>query len=90
MRRFLLAALLLLAALPAFSQRAYLGFDKNDYLGDDLLPALHRDFAWTGYWLNNPPGMTSNPWAGKRDFLRSTGFGFAILFNGRIDAQLKE
>ncbi len=90
MRRFLLAALVFLAAVPGISQRAYLGFDKNDYPGDDLLPALHRNFSWTGYWLNNPPGMKSNPWEGKRDFIRSAGFGFTILFNGRLDAQLKD
>lgn len=90
MRRFLLAALVFLAAVPGISQRAYPGFDKNDYPGDDLLPALHRNFAWTGYWLNNPPGMTSNPWEGKRDVIRAAGFGFVILFNGRLDAQLKE
>jgi len=33
--------------------------------------------------------MTSNPWVGKRAQLRAAGFGFLILFNGRLDAQLK-
>jgi hypothetical protein len=68
---------------------AYSGLDKNDYPGDDLLPALRKSFAFTGYWLNNPPGMSSNGWVGKRDILLARGFGFAVLFNGRLYADLK-
>ncbi len=68
----------------------YIGFDKNGYPGDDVLPALHKTFAYTGYWLNNPPGMNSNPWAGKRSAVRAASLGFLILFNGRVDAQLKD
>jgi hypothetical protein len=71
------------------AQRSYYGFDKNGYPGDDLLPALHQTFAYTGYWLNNPPGMTRDPWTGKRRLVRAAGFGFLILFNGRLDAELK-
>jgi hypothetical protein len=66
----------------------YFGFDKNDYPGDDLLPGLHRSFSYAGYWLNNPPGASSNGWAGKRAVLKANGFGFMILYNGRLDAQL--
>ena len=73
----------------AFAQQSYVGFDKNGYPGDDSLPALHQTFAFTGYWLNNPPGMQSNPWAGKRDVVRRAGLGFLVLFNGRLDAELK-
>jgi hypothetical protein len=80
---------LLTAAFSSFGQRAYFGFDKNAYPGDDLLPSLHQTFSYTGYWLNNPPGMSNNPWAGKRGLVRAVGFGFLILFNGRLDAQLK-
>ena len=69
--------------------RTYYGFDKDGYPGDALLPALHQHFAYTGYWLNDPPGMNSNPWAGKRSGLRAAGLGFLILFNGRLDAALK-
>jgi hypothetical protein len=68
----------------------YLGFDRNDYPGDAALPGLARHFAFTGYWLNNPPGATSNSWNGKRDALERAGFGFAVLFNGRLYAQLKQ
>ncbi|HET7347456.1 MAG TPA: glycoside hydrolase domain-containing protein [Acidobacteriaceae bacterium] len=69
--------------------QSYIGFDKNGYPGDDLLPALHRTFAFSGYWLNNPPGMQSNPWSGKREVLRRAGFGFLLLFNGRLYANLQ-
>jgi hypothetical protein len=68
---------------------SYLGFDRTGYPGDDLLPALHRTFAYTGYWLNDPPGLKSNPWAGKRAAVREAGFGFALLFNGRLDQELR-
>jgi Domain of unknown function (DUF1906) len=89
LRNFLAGLVLLPAICAAQAHGPYLGFDKNLYPGDDLLPALHKTFAFTGYWLNDPPGMTSNPWAGKRPQLRAAGFGFLILFNGRLDAQLK-
>jgi hypothetical protein len=39
--------------------------------------------------LNNPPGESANSWAGKRATLKANGFGFLILYNGRLDAQLK-
>jgi hypothetical protein len=74
--------------LPAWGQ-SYFGFDKNVYPGDELLPALHRTFSYTGYFLNNPPGATSNSWIGKRSILKTNGFGFAILYTGRPDSALK-
>jgi len=67
----------------------YFGFDRNDYPGDKLLPALHRSFSYTGYWLNNPPGENSNSWTGKRATLKANGFGFMVLYNGRLNAELK-
>ncbi len=67
----------------------YVGFDRNDYPGDGRLAELHRSFAFAGYWLNNPPGATSNTWLGKRQVLRDAGFGFLILANGRLDAEIK-
>jgi hypothetical protein len=69
--------------------KSYLGFDRNEYPGDALLPALRKDFAYTGFWLNRPPHSSYNSWAGKRAVLRTQGFGFLILFNGRVDAELK-
>lgn len=67
----------------------YLGFDRNDYPGDTLLPALRKTFAWTGYWLNTPPGEKTNSWAGKREIVKAAGFGFAVLYNGREYKALK-
>src|SRR5215469_832123 len=66
----------------------HLGFDRNLYPGDDTLPALHQHFAFSGYWLNNPPGETTSTWRGKRDILIRNGFGFLVLFNGRVDAEI--
>jgi hypothetical protein len=71
------------------AQSTYLGFDRNDYPGDDSLPALRQTFAYAGYWLNNPPGEHRNTWVGKRKALESAGFGFLVLFNGRLYADLK-
>jgi hypothetical protein len=70
-------------------QSTYLGFDRNDYPGDENLKILKQTFSYVGYWLNNPPGATSNSWVGKRAVLESSGFGFLVLFNGRLDAQLQ-
>lgn len=72
------------------SQKAYLGFDRNDYPGDGNLDALRRTFSFAGYWLNLPPGAKSNTWVGKRKAVREGGFGFLVLFNGRLDAELKK
>lgn len=76
------------APRPVAAQHRYLGFDRNDYPGDQALPALRRTFAFVGYWLNNPPGKQQNDWRGRRDVLRRQGFGFLVLFNGRLDAEI--
>lgn len=67
----------------------YLGFDRDIYPGDAALRLLRQTFSFCGYWLNIPPGETSNTWEGKREVLTSGGFGFLVLFNGRLDRQLK-
>jgi hypothetical protein len=87
--RISILLLLLVTALTGIAQQAFLGFDRNDYPGDAVLPALRKDFRYTSFWLNNPPGETANTWAGKRGILKRNGFGFLVLFNGRLDAQLK-
>jgi len=69
--------------------QTYLGFDRNVYPGDANLKTLRQTFAYTGYWLNNPPGATSNSWAGHRAAVESAGFGFLVLFNGRLYADLR-
>jgi hypothetical protein len=84
-----------LAVLTLFCARAqaqtgpYLGFDRNTYPGDANLKALRQTFSYTGYWLNNPPGERTNTWTGHRAAVESAGFGFLVLFNGRLYAELK-
>ena len=73
--------------IPA--RKAYLGFDRNDYPGGATLSSLRRTFSFSGYWLNPPPGETSTTWKGKRRFLLSNGFGFLVLFNGRLEKELE-
>jgi len=68
---------------------AYLGFDRNTYPGDANLEFLRKTFSFTGYWLNTPPSAHTNTWIGKRRALEKAGFGFAVLFNGRLYADLK-
>jgi hypothetical protein len=91
----LVVALLLPRSKTASAQTAqdapqtYLGFDANDYPGDAALPGLRRAFVFSGYWLNVPPGAKTNPWAGKRAVLLKNGFGFLVLFNGRLSNELK-
>jgi hypothetical protein len=69
--------------------QTYLGFDRNTYPGDANLKALHETFSYTGYWLNNPPDERTNTWTGRRVAVESAGFGFLVLFNGRLYAELK-
>jgi len=76
------------ASLPG-STPAYLGFDRNNYPGDENLKLLRQTFSYAGFWLNRPPGEKANTWAGKRRALESAGFGFLVLFNGRLFAELK-
>jgi hypothetical protein len=83
------ALLLLAAACAAAAQPSYAGFDRNNYPGDAALPALRKDFRYTGYWLNDPPGETRDTWTGKRPILKRYGFGFLVLFNGRAYSELK-
>jgi hypothetical protein len=90
--RFVAPAILLLGALTALAQSpaaTFLGFDRNTYPGDPSLKILRQTFSYAGYWLNNPPGETSNTWRGHRAAVESAGFGFLVLFNGRLYAELK-
>jgi len=74
---------------PSVPAAAYLGFDRNDYPGDANLKLLRQTFSYAGFWLNQPPGEKTNTWAGKRQALQSAGFGFLVLFNGRLYSQLR-
>jgi hypothetical protein len=90
-------ALLAVNAVPTASHaqftprpRTYLGFDSNEYPGDENLVELRKTFAFVGYWLTPPPGAKTNPWEGKRHVVSAQGFGFLLLFNGRLEAELKQ
>jgi len=83
------ATMLILFCAALRAQSAYLGFDRNTYPGDANLKSLHETFAYTGYWLNHPPGEKTNSWTGHRSAVKSAGFGFLVLFNGRLYADLK-
>jgi glycoside hydrolase-like protein len=72
-------------SMPKF----YLGFDRNEYPGDDAFPILRKTFVFTSYWLSAPPGEKINTWKGKREFLRSNGFGFLVLFRAPESAALE-
>jgi Domain of unknown function (DUF1906) len=64
------------------------GFDRNDYPGDATMAAMRKNFGFAGYWLTNPPGENANTWTGKRDLLKSQGWGFLVLANGKLDAEI--
>lgn len=76
------------AQQSASANHAYVGFDSNNYPGDDALPALRKHFHFAGYWLNNPPGAYRNDWKGKREILLRNDFGFLVLANGRLAAEI--
>jgi hypothetical protein len=83
------AILMGITAQAQSPNQTYLGFDRNDYPGDSNLKALRQTFSYSGYWLNNPPGANKNTWSGHRPVLEAAGFGFLVLFNGRLFAEIK-
>ncbi len=89
---FLVVFVLALIALPPsiHAQQYFLGFDRNDYPGDDAMKLLRKEFAFTSYWLSNPPQTKSNSWTGKREFFHSLGYGFLLLFNGPTSGELRD
>jgi len=88
LRLLVIAIALSVSSASSFAQ-SYLGFDRNTYPGDANLTSLHETFSYTSYWLNNPPGERANTWSGHRAAVESAGFGFLVLFNGRVYAELK-
>ena len=83
-------AVALVSPAVALAQQTHLGMDRNDYPGDTAMKGMRQQaFAFTGYWLNNPPGERVNTWKGHRKSLQATGYGFLLLFNGREYVQLK-
>ena len=89
-RLIAVAAVLIVSGVSLEAQNlSYLGFDRNDYPGDSNLKTLRQTFAYAGYWLNIPPGAKANTWPGHRATVEAAGFGFLVLFNGRLYAELK-
>jgi hypothetical protein len=85
------AVVFLLSAISVFGQShaSYVGIDRNTYPGDAEIRQLSGKFAFIGFWLNNPPGTTSNNWHGKRQVIRKAGMGFLVLWNGRSYQELR-
>lgn len=75
-------------AAPPPAGNQFVGFDSNEYPGDTTMASMHSTFAFTGYWITAPPGATSNQWKGKREILKQQGWGFLVLANGRLEAQI--
>jgi hypothetical protein len=89
MTAMLLAATTEKRAAQQRATKTYLGFDRNLYPGDDVLPILRKNFSFVGYWLAPPPGEQANTWIGKRALLLAHGFGLAVLFPARPPSELK-
>jgi hypothetical protein len=73
------------------SGQQFVGFDRNEYPGDSTMAAMHGPypkFAFTGYWITVPPGAMFNQWKGKREILKQQGWGFLVLANGKLEAQI--
>lgn len=70
-------------------KRLHVGFDQNLYPGDKMLAVARQHADFVGFWLNNPPGERANTWKGHREAVKRAGFGFLVLFNGRIDNDFK-
>ncbi len=52
------------------------------------MAGMRKDFAFTGYWLTTPPGDDTNTWTGKRELLKQQGWGFLVLANGKLEAEI--
>jgi hypothetical protein len=76
------------AAPPANESHGFVGFDRNQYPGDEALPILRKSFSFASYWLSPPPGEKTNSWIGKRGVMQAQGFGFLLLYQGRTSGQL--
>ena len=68
----------------------YVGFDRNEYPGDGTMAGMKKQFAFVGYWLTVPPGAMFNQWVGKRELLKQQGWGFLLLANGKLEAEIKK
>ena len=53
------------------------------------MKTLRHDFVFSGYWLSPPPEEKISTWRGKREFMRSLGYGFLVLYRGRLERELR-
>jgi hypothetical protein len=88
------AGLVLSFAAKSYEQQtgasvSYLGFDRNEYPGDEAMVLLRKQFAFVGYWLSPPPGEKGNSWTGKREKMAAQGYGFVLLYAGKAGSSLK-
>lgn len=62
------------------------GFDTRTYPGDAAMAAWREasPYRWVGFYLP-APCYTGTSWQGKRDAIRSMGWGIAVLFVGEQD-----
>jgi Domain of unknown function (DUF1906) len=78
------------SATAAAEKGPFLGFDRNIYPGDDAMPILRKTFSYAGFWVGPPPGEKINTWKGKRELMKSLGFGFAVLYRARPLNEVKK
>ncbi|MBI3641966.1 MAG: DUF1906 domain-containing protein [Thaumarchaeota archaeon] len=43
-----------------------------------------KNYFFVGYYLPRAPNVFSNSWRGKRKFLKSIGWGFAVIYVGQL------
>ncbi len=54
------------------------------------MPILRKTFAYAGFWVGPPPGEKINTWKGKRELMKSLGYGFAVLYRARALNEVKK
>lgn len=73
---------------PDVEYRGVPGFDTRDYPGDGIMARWleHSPYRWVGYYLP-APCYTGTSWVGRRQTLRSMGWGVAVIYVGEQDWQ---
>ncbi|HXU39402.1 MAG TPA: LysM peptidoglycan-binding domain-containing protein [Blastocatellia bacterium] len=73
------------------SRSIFLGFDRLEYPGDAFMRVLRAEaqVSWTGFYLAPAPSQGSTTWMEKRAFLKGLGFGFAPIYVGQQQRQVR-
>lgn len=61
----------------------FLGFDTDQYPGDDMMVRLRTRFAFTGFYLAPAPSHGDAGWMGKLSFLKDQHYGFLPTYVGQ-------